>query len=768
MDQTTSLAVLTAPKRNSLHWAQGSITWGELIEWLRTPADVKEAGSYLLGTLRRTTVTHKKDAAPCTGMHRTSPAVVSRSALTLDADTPKGDLPAAVARLGCAAIVHTTYSSSPDDLRYRVILPLDREVTPDEYHAAVVTLVKRLGEESFDRGSSEPARYMFKPAAQEPGWFRSWVTEGAPLRADDLLADWDADLSSTPLPTPSRSKRDPYQIDGTVGAFNRSYDDWAELIDAYDLPYEDVDGERWQLVGATSVAGMGVMGPGLVFSHHITDPAYGQACSAFDLVRLHHFSHLDTGHEDAPVNRRPSQAAMLDLASRDARVVADLVGADFTEELGDWKLGLKVQPKSGELVDSIRNWDLICENDPAFTLLHFNEFTLAVETSGDLPWRPLAAGGPTFTATDRADLCLYLERAYHLRPSRTLIDELVNTTAARVRVNPVRDYLETLSWDGTPRVETCLPGVRATTYTRMVARKCMVAAVARVLDPGCKWDHTLVLYGLEGLGKSYWVDRMSQGYSANLGRVGDKDTLLTMQRNWIMTADEGFSLRKAEAEAAKEFLTRTVDVFRAPYDSRPMAYPRHCVIWATTNDEVFLRRQEGNRRFLIVQCETKVNFNQLTDEYVGQVWAEAMTLYQAGERLYLDDRQSTVAAVEREHFIEEDALEGMVSEYLATPVPASWERMSPEARVQWRADFANDLVAPGPGRIERVCTVQLWVEALGRRFGEHNRAHLLDLSNAMKRVPGWAPLPGRHRLAHYGVQQVYGLAGEVDDGSDVI
>src|SRR5699024_12437129 len=88
-------------------------------------------------------------------------------------------------------------------------------------------------------------------------------------------------------------------------------------------------------------------------------------------------------------------------------------------------------------------------------------------------------------------------------------------------------------WDGTPRLEEALPGVVPTDYTRLVARKCLVAAVARVFDPGCKWDHTLIIYGEEGLGKTHWISRMSKGYTAPLGDIRSKDTLLSMQRSWI-------------------------------------------------------------------------------------------------------------------------------------------------------------------------------------------------------------------------------------------
>jgi hypothetical protein len=264
-----------------------------------------------------------------------------------------------------------------------------------------------------------------------------------------------------------------------------------------------------------------------------------------------------------------------------------------------------------------------------------------------------------------------------------------------------------------------------------------------------------VLFGSEGIGKSFWVDRMSRGYSATLGRIGDKDTLITMQRSWIMVSDEGYSLKKADVDVQKEFLTRTEDVFRMPYDREALAHPRHSVIWGTTNDEVFLRRQEGNRRFLIVHCESKVDFDAMTDTYIDQVWAEAVHAYRAGERLYLEEPETVVAAAEREVFIEEDAMAGVLQEYLDTLVPDEWEDMSPESRLVWLQGRREGMTTPGTNPITRVCSIQLWVEALGKRMGDHRRQDLLEINTALKRVSGWAALPGRHRLPHYGPQLVF-------------
>lgn len=751
-DQLT-FAMATAPRRNSKTWKMESVTWGELLDWAAHPADRKECGSYVLGTL--------------SGTRRTNQTLVSRGALTLDVDHPaEGFLDDLRMSLGNRlALVHTTFQSTKAEPRYRVIIPLDREVAPDEYRAAAHYVMHGVDYESFDHSSVEPARYMFRPATAKPSEYHWEVIGNRVAQADALLVEFEHDLSELDTPKPSRFKRDPFEIDGPVGAFNRAYQDWAELIDVFELPYEPAEGDRWHLKGAAAAAGMSQCAPGLVYSHHSNDPAYGKACSAFDLVRLHVFGHLDEDSPSkTPVNRLPSHKAMLELATTDARVVTELVGSDFKDELDDaadeidsqnWITRFRLNPNTGKVEDDIQNWDLIAAHDPALKGLYFNELSMAVETAGELPWRKLTAGREVFDAGDRASLALHIERSYGIRPSRAYLDDLISDKARTTRRNPVREYLESLTWDGKPRLETCLPGTRDTKYTALVARKALVSAVARMMEPGCKADHMLVLYGPEGLGKSFWIDKMSRGFSSPLGRIGDKDTLITMQRSWIMTSDEGHAMKNAEWDAQKEFITRRSDVFRAPYEREAQVHQRHCVIWGTTNDEVFLRRQEGNRRFLMIRCEESVDFDALTPEYINQVWAEAMTLYQNGEKLYLTDEESELAAYEREAFMEEDVTVGMVQEYLDTLVPADWESRSPESRQQWLMTRDDGISEKGTERITVVCSNQLWVEAMGRRRGEHKRLDLLNLTTAMKNNPGWVQLPGRVRVPFYGPQVVF-------------
>lgn len=781
-----------ADRPNDYHWKQKSITWAELARMVRgQPARRKDCGNYILATLDRTEKVHAGIPGRCIDVHRDNRSVLRRSAiLALDVDTPDEhfDVTVDLVLSGKAYLWHTTFSSTPAAPRYRLLVMVDRDMAPDEYVAATTALASRLGEHQFDSGSFQAARYMFKPGASDRSLYEFGEGEGEPVEVDVLLEEWDRDLSEAPMPAPSRFKRNPLEIEGVIGAFNREYVDLDDLIDAYALPYTRVSEDRYSFIGSASEAGMGpVLGaPGLFFSHHSTDPAYEQACSAFDLVRLHMFGDEDErAKPGTPINRLPSHELMLEVSTRDKRVVSRIF-AEQTEDMeidppasagedvgavgspaptSSWRSSLRLTNR-GKFIDNIQNWDLIRENDPVFSVLRHNLMTEAVEVAGNwLPWRKVTGANRTFSGTDHIALRGYLERAYAFEPRTDKTRDMVLEKASRTPIVPVLDYLKSLAWDGVPRLETCLPGAEHNRYNAMVARKVLTSAVARMFKPGLKWDHTLVLQGGEGLGKSLWIDRMATVgqpgedrvvYSSSLGNIASKDTLLAAHRSWIVVADEGHSLRKADNDALKEFLTKTHDVFRVPYGVDTKNYPRRFVVWSTTNDSTFLQRQEGNRRFLVVRCLERFDIQSMTPEWVDQVWAEAVELYNRGEQTWLLDDEADVARSEREPFVEEDSVAGVIEEFLNTLVPEGWETRSPDARLQWLSDYSAGFEKEGTHRVTSTCTHQIWYEVLrnGRNRGSKPpRVELLEIGKSLRAL-GWVAVGNQH-FPGLGSQTVY-------------
>lgn len=234
-----AIAHAATPGPKCLTWRADTITWDEMRAWLDDPADQKETCGYVLGTL--------------TGTARRKGEVVSRSALTLDADHASPHLIDLLRDVrGWAAIVHTTYSSTPDAPRYRVIILTDRDMTPAEYRRVAQAVMRWLGAEHFDSTCDQPERFMYRPAAQRPEWFQSWVVDGDPLCVDDVLKDaertaQDAEPAPATAVTPQPSQDVPEDVvAAAVARACADLDALAALSDGERLPWTGVsDGVGW-------------------------------------------------------------------------------------------------------------------------------------------------------------------------------------------------------------------------------------------------------------------------------------------------------------------------------------------------------------------------------------------------------------------------------------------------------------------------------------------------------------------------------------------
>ena len=769
-------AAFGSGKRAS-HWKPARVSWDEIIGWMQKPRSSKDVGGYVFAKLVSRVKLHSGTGKECSGgYHRDNKSLESRSALiVLDIDAaPEGfDADVELLLMGHAYILHTTYSSTPDEPRYRLLVQADRTMAVVEYGQAAESLAQRIAGPGvdIDRRSFAAAQFMYLPATQRPEWFSYWVGQGEPMSVDDLIDSLEF-VAYEDVPTPGRNKRNPFEIDGPIGVFNTVYADWDELFEVFDLPYESVAEGRWRLKGSSHDGGLTLFSDGLVQSFHANDPAFGTQ-NAFDLVRLHRFSEEDEAVKPGtPVNRYPSHASMLDLVTKDPKVIAhmfadaeqtfkdspdaDDVDDDDPAHGNDWRIQLNWTKQQRLQGGDLHNWDLIIANDPIFNRLRYNEMTQTVEwTPGRLPWRE-ALEDIEVNDEDRTEFHDYLIRTYRFDAiARELFDRRTDAKAKRHSYYPAREYLDSLRWDGVPRLETCLPGVRPTPYTAWVARKCLVAAVARIYEPGCFWDHTLVLYGDEGVGKSKWISKMANGWSASLpSKIDGVDAMMVMQRSWIVVSDEGHAMKRADFEALKDFLTRTEDTYRKPYARQPLTSKRRAVVWSTTNDETFLRNEVGNRRFLVVRCESTVDFDAMTQEYVDQVWAEAVDLYRSGsEELFVNLAQAEEAALERAHFTEEDVLSGIVVEYLSQMVPADWEFMDRTARNRWYQD--KEFGDPGSVTIDRVCSAELFEIAFNRRLGDDKPGEIPRLTNILKRLDGWAIEGVSDNSGGYGPQLMF-------------
>lgn len=274
--------------------------------------------------------------------------------------------------------------------------------------------------------------------------------------------------------------------------------------------------------------------------------------------------------------------------------------------------------------------------------LALNELTDSPGTRLPWPWR--SAPGPL---GDMDDLALgdYLSGAYQLKASsRAALSEAIETVADKNRFHPVRDWLREQQHDGRKRLDRwllhvlridakTLPAPRLR-YLELVGRFLLIGLVARIMKPGCKFDYSPVLEGAQGVGKSTFVKSLvgTEFFSDTHFDIGKgKDGFEQLEGLWGYELSELTALRKADSEQVKQFFSSTVDRFRGAYGKYVQAHPRQCVIFCSTNKKQYLYDLTGNRRFWPVWIDQPIKLDWL-HKYRGQLFAEALAAYQAGER----------------------------------------------------------------------------------------------------------------------------------------
>ena len=412
---------------------------------------------------------------------------------------------------------------------------------------------------------------------------------------------------------------------------------------------------------------------------------------------------------------------------------------------------------------TIDNAFIILCHDPLLKgAIAYNDLKVRPVALRDLPWREVSdhVNGSTWNDADDSALRWYLEKYYKLTGKEKIMDGMIRTAKTNA-IHPIRDYLEGLSWDGTPRLDTLLVdylGAEDTPYTRAVTRKTFMAAVARVFEPGCKFDYVLVLAGPQGRGKSTLVAKMANGwYTDSLAGIGTKEAYEGLQGYWLVELGELAAMRKIEIETIKNFISKQVDSYRAAYGRRVEDHPRQCVFIGTTNSTAFLRDDTGNRRFWPVrlgeQAPVKTVWGDLAQPTIDQLWAEAVTMYQAGEALILPPELADYALEQQQYFTEDDPRAGEVAEFLDRPLPEDWEKKDKAARQLWLCDE----LAAGQGAIRRnrVCIAEIWNELFQEDTSRLDRQRGDQLRAIMRNMPGWREVAKKQKCGPYGVQRCF-------------
>jgi len=370
----------------------------------------------------------------------------------------------------------------------------------------------------------------------------------------------------------------------------------------------------------------------------------------------------------------------------------------------------------------------------------YNEIAYRRWVRGYVPWEPEPVDR-AWTDSDDAWLRRWMWVNYKLKGKDDL-DDAIQIAQSLNTINPVREYFDSLEWDGKSRIDTMLPdylGAEMTEYNSAVLRVFLLGAVARIYRPGTKFDYCMIFSGPQGCGKSTFLSRLAikpEWFNDGLSTMSaDKSRIVEqLSGRFIIELSELSALKRtSDLETIKAFITATFDVYRAPYARYEEQRPRMCVMAGSTNSHAFLSDKSGSRRFLPIEVglhkAKRSLFDKACQEDFEQLWAEAISIYKAGEYSLTLDRDMEIEAEERrESYQEEDSREGIIQE--------------------WLDNCSEDLV----------CVPMIYEQALGE-LGKPTRRTSNELHEIMRNkkiIRGWSLHPSRRfRCGKYGTQICY-------------
>lgn len=795
------LWISTGASRFETAWQNREIHWSALLGRLQDPTITQETQAEYLAMPKAQQDKIKDTGGFVGGIlrdgKRKSDTVTLRSMISFDLDTAPSDfVERMLLEMPVAWVIYSTHKHRPDKARLRMLIPLARDVSAEEYEAIGRKLAEEIGIQYFDATTFQPSRLMYWPSCSRDGEYVFEYHDDDLLDPDEWLgkyADW-RDTSQWPT-CPDEVKvqkkradraQDPTQKKGLVGVFCRAYT-VQEAIAEYlpDVYRETERADRYTYTAGSTFGGLVIYDDGLFcYSNHSTDPAHGQDLNAFDLVRIHKFGREDEDVLEAtPVTKRPSYKKMLELVDADVRC-RRLIRAERQQEIAnvfEGELDTSEDPEAwkddlhmvkGSIIPDVFNLQMILSHDEELRGIRWNEFTQSITIEGAVPW---AGASEVWKNSDDAGLHVYLSLNY--ADFRDKDVKAVLTQVALTRAyHPVKDYLRGLpAWDGVQRAESIFIkylGADDDIYVKGVTRKWLLGAVTRIFRPGVKFDWCLTLTGDQGIGKSTTAAKLAGNwFSDNLSFDDMRDEKASGEKilgEWILEIGELKGLRKVDIESVKAFISRTVDKFRPAYAPRVEQYPRQCVLIGTGNSIDFLKDITGNRRFWPVHCkrmrgEDGPNAWDITEDEIRQIWAEALSWYDAGETLELSAEVKTLAEISQEEATEKDDRAGLVEAYLGVLLPENWYTLDLSARRLW----LDDPESIGTVKRTEVSVIEIWAECFRKAPADKKRSDSDDITRMLRQL-GWTYDGTRKRSQIYGQQGVYRCEYPSEEGDSVI
>ena len=380
----------------------------------------------------------------------------------------------------------------------------------------------------------------------------------------------------------------------------------------------------------------------------------------------------------------------------------------------------------------VHNFEIVMDKDDRFAgKIRFNEFAQQLYLCGNVPWEK-EDNCRAWSSHDDSALFSLIQADYGLKSRQDFADALKNVSM-RNKFHPVRELLDSLTWDGKEHIRSLLPeylGAEDSDYTYQVMRLWMLGAVSRVYKPGSKFDYTIILQGSQGIGKSTFLKLMALDdlwFNDSLDSLDSDKAVQSLTGSWIIELAELKSLARTAGgvESVKRFLTATQDKYRIPYERRADTFYRQCVFAGTTNKDDFLQDETGNRRFLIVQTGVKKPSKSLfvpeIMDTIKLAWAEAVHIWKNEKpQLILPEAYMQEAKELQEANMADDGKRGIIQEYL-------------EGKTQ-------------------VCAREIWEKALGENVSPR-KYQITEINDIIAKVPGWKKLKSPRNFEGYGKQR---------------
>ena len=380
----------------------------------------------------------------------------------------------------------------------------------------------------------------------------------------------------------------------------------------------------------------------------------------------------------------------------------------------------------------VHNFEIVMDKDSRFAgKIRLNEFAQQPYLYGSVPWEN-ENNCRAWSSHDDSALFSLIQADYGLKSRQDFADALKNVSM-RNKFHPVRELLDSLTWDGKENIRSLLPeylGAEDSDYTYQVMRLWMLGAVSRVYKPGSKFDYTIILQGSQGIGKSTFLKLMALDdlwFNDSLDSLDSDKAVQSLTGSWIIELAELKSLARTAGgvESVKRFLTATQDKYRIPYERRADTFYRQCVFAGTTNKDDFLQDETGNRRFLIIHTGfTKTSKSLFTPEVmddIKQAWAEAVHIWKNEDpELILPENCMQQAKELQEANMADDGKRGIILDYL-------------EGKTQ-------------------VCAREIWFEALKETIPPKNW-QASEINNIVAKIPGWERLKTPRKFDGYGQQR---------------